>query len=321
MKKTYAWLIAIVSIIVVAAVVTVSIVAANKRQVKVRQEMAHTQEYEVYFLNKTKDGLTSEKRQTDKEGQALYRELLQQLIDGPKDTENHKRAINENTKILSVLTDDNNTTTVNFSKEFESANSSQTLLAAYTVAKTLTQLSDTQQVVVQVEGKEIRNNSGEPEGPIANEDIVVGTGAGEERELSVVLYFYNQDASYLEKETRRVRASSNETLEKYVVEGLIAGPKDSKLSATLNKDSKLVSIQTKDGICFVNFTGDFVSQNTGSSAQEAGAIYSIVNSLTELDEVNRVQFLIDGKKTDSFGSFAFNEPFERDESLIDSSAR
>ncbi len=321
MKKTYAWLIAIVSIIVVAAVVTVSIVAANKRQVKVRQEMAHTQEYEVYFLNKTKDGLTSEKRQTDKEGQALYRELLQQLIDGPKDTENHKRAINENTKILSVLTDDNNTTTVNFSKEFESANSSQTLLAAYTVAKTLTQLSDTQQVVVQVEGKEIRNNSGEPEGPIANEDIVVGTGAGEERELSVVLYFYNQDASYLEKETRRVRASSNETLEKYVVEGLIAGPKDSKLSATLNKDSKLVSIQTKDGICFVNFTGDFVSQNTGSSAQETGAIYSIVNSLTELDEVNRVQFLIDGKKTDSFGSFAFNEPFERDESLIDSSAR
>ena len=321
MKKTYAWLIAIVSIIVVAAVVTVSIVAANKRQVKVRQEMAHTQEYEVCFLNKTKDGLTSEKRQTDKEGQALYRELLQQLIDGPKDTENHKRAINENTKILSVLTDDNNTTTVNFSKEFESANSSQTLLAAYTVAKTLTQLSDTQQVVVQVEGKEIRNNSGEPEGPIANEDIVVGTGAGEERELSVVLYFYNQDASYLEKETRRVRASSNETLEKYVVEGLIAGPKDSKLSATLNKDSKLVSIQTKDGICFVNFTGDFVSQNTGSSAQETGAIYSIVNSLTELDEVNRVQFLIDGKKTDSFGSFAFNEPFERDESLIDSSAR
>ena len=321
MKKTYAWLIAIVSIIVVAAVVTVSIVAANKRQVKVRQEMAHTQEYEVYFLNKTKDGLTSEKRQTDKEGQALYRELLQQLIDGPKDTENHKRAINENTKILSVLTDDHNTTTVNFSKEFESANSSQTLLAAYTVAKTLTQLSDTQQVVVQVEGKEIRNNSGEPEGPIANEDIVVGTGAGEERELSVVLYFYNQDASYLEKETRRVRASSNETLEIYVVEGLIAGPKDSKLSATLNKDSKLVSIQTKDGICFVNFTGDFVSQNTGSSAQETGAIYSIVNSLTELDEVNRVQFLIDGKKTDSFGSFAFNEPFERDESLIDSSAR
>ena len=321
MKKTYAWLIAIVSIIVVAAVVTVSIVAANKRQEKVRQEMAHTQEYEVYFLNKTKDGLTSEKRQTDKEGQALYRELLQQLIDGPKDTENHKRAINENTKILSVLTDDNNTTTVNFSKEFESANSSQTLLAAYTVAKTLTQLSDTQQVVVQVEGKEIRNNSGEPEGPIANEDIVVGTGAGEERELSVVLYFYNQDASYLEKETRRVSASSNETLEKYVVEELVAGPKDSKLSATLNKDSKLVSIQTKDGICFVNFTGDFVSQNTGSSAQETGAIYSIVNSLTELDEVNRVQFLIDGKKTDSFGSFAFNEPFERDESLIDPSAR
>lgn len=317
MKKKYAWLIAIISIIVVIAIVAVSILAANKRQNTVRQSIDNSQSFDVYFLNKSKDGLTSEKRQSNKEGQKLYEDLLEQLIKGPQDTENHMRAINEKTKVLNVSTDSNNTTTVNFSKEFRSDNASQTLLAAYTVAKTLTQLPHTQQVVIQVDGKEIKDNSGEPEGPIADEDIVVGTGAGEQRELSVTLYFYNKEASYLKKELRKVSASSNETLEKYVVEELVKGPKDSKLAATLSTDSKLISIQTKDGICFVNFTSDFVTKNTGSSAQETGVIYSIVDSLTELDEVDKVQFLIDGKKTDSFGSFAFNEPFERDETLID----
>jgi Spore germination protein len=317
MRKKSIWTIAIIAVIVVTAVI-VSVSFISAQQDVATSQNANSQTFSIYFLNKTKDTLTSEKRQISASGNNIYQNLLNELIKGPQDKDNNLRAIPQGVKVLSVSTDSSNTTTVDFSEEFNQKNASDTLLAAYTVAKTLTQLPNTQQVFVKVKGKPIVDNTGKAEGAIADEDIVVGTGANQDKEVYVSLYFYNSDATYLEKETRKVNAASNETLEKYVIEELIKGPSQKGLAATLSADSKLISVQTKDGICFVNFSSDFVSKNTGGSTKEMGAIYSIVDSLTELDDVKKVQFLIEGKKLDSFGSFAFNEPFDRKDDIIDS---
>ena len=50
----------------------------------------------------------------------------------------------------------------------------------------------------------------------------------------------------------------------------------------------------------------------GGSLQESFTISQIVKSLTELSSVNRVQFLIDGKKEESLmGHFDISKPFEK----------
>ena len=61
---------------------------------------------------------------------------------------------------------------------------------------------------------------------------------------------------------------------------------------------------------------NFMSLNAGSEEKGKLAVFSIVNSLTELDNIGRVQFLIDGKKVDEFGTIPFGYPFERDMSII-----
>ena len=45
-------------------------------------------------------------------------------------------------------------------------------------------------------------------------------------------------------------------------------------------------------------------------------VFSIVDSLTELDTIDRVQFLMDGKKVDMFGNVNIGSMFGRDESII-----
>ena len=45
-------------------------------------------------------------------------------------------------------------------------------------------------------------------------------------------------------------------------------------------------------------------------------VYAIVNSLTELDDIKKVQFLIDGQKVENYGSVIFSEPFERNENIV-----
>lgn len=45
-------------------------------------------------------------------------------------------------------------------------------------------------------------------------------------------------------------------------------------------------------------------------------IYSIVNSLTELQMLARVQFYMDGKRVDNFGSVEIDDYIERNTSII-----
>ena len=66
----------------------------------------------------------------------------------------------------------------------------------------------------------------------------------------------------------------------------------------------------------MNFSQEFVSKHSGGSAGEYMTVYSIVNSLTELEHIQKVQFLVDGNKLEVFKHMVFNEPFERDASII-----
>ena len=48
------------------------------------------------------------------------------------------------------------------------------------------------------------------------------------------------------------------------------------------------------GVAYVNLTSDFLEDFSGGSAAERMFFYSIVNSLAELQEIERVQFLLEG---------------------------
>ena len=85
----------------------------------------------------------------------------------------------------------------------------------------------------------------------------------------------------------------------------------------LSADTSIISAQTTDGTCFVNFTSSFAGRNSGDEKKERLAIYSIVNSLTELKTVQNVQFLVEGKKLSEFGTISISDSFFRNEKIIE----
>ena len=66
-------------------------------------------------------------------------------------------------------------------------------------------------------------------------------------------------------------------------------------------DTKVLSVETTDRICYVNFKDGFLEKNAASSGKSKLVVDSVVKSLTGLNNVDSVQFLIDGKKTEKFG--------------------
>jgi hypothetical protein len=142
--------------------------------------------------------------------------------------------------------------------------------------------------------------------------------------LAVHLYFSNSDNSKLMKEIRYIPlkdAKDTASLASVIVKELIKGPsRGTGFKATVPEGTRLRSPVSVDaGVAAVDFTKEFVDKHPGEKEAETITIFSIVNSLTELKDIQKVRFTIEGKTLKEFkGSFRFDAPFPRNSALISS---
>ena len=139
----------------------------------------------------------------------------------------------------------------------------------------------------------------------------INTESDEDTATGVRLYFANSDKSELVMEYRKINIVDTKPVEQYVVSELIKGPKIKGNERLLASDTKVLSVETTDRICYVNFKEGFLEKNATSGSKLVAD--SIVRSLTGLNNVDSVQFLIDGKKTEKIGDTDISGLFVKEE--------
>ena len=115
--------------------------------------------------------------------------------------------------------------------------------------------------------------------------------------MKVRLYFANEAGDKLIETNRTLvyNSNTNVSMERLVVEQLIGGPSEQvkdKVFPTINPDTKIISVTVRDGTCYVNLSESFLTQIYSVTSEVT--IYSIVNSLVELSNINRVQIAVNG---------------------------
>lgn len=272
--------------------------------------------YRLYFANAEKNKLVSEDRTLQVIDQEdAPRLVMEQLLEGPT-SNGAVAAIPAGTTLISLEVADR-VASVNLSKEYYQNEDAAELLARYSIVNTLCDIEGIDKVKLFVDGIELMNANNNPVGALGKDDIVINPQQNNatEKSKTVRLYFSDAQAEKLVPEDRRVTVVEN-NLEKTVVLELIKGPEDSENLRTVPAETKVLSVETQEGICFVNLSSDFVTKHSGGSAAEQMTVFSIVNSLTELPTVQQVQFLVDGKKLDVYKHMEFSQPFVRNQSLL-----
>lgn len=133
--------------------------------------------------------------------------------------------------------------------------------------------------------------------------------------VKLKLYFADETGTELREITRTVVYNSNISMEKLVVEQLIAGPNSKEVYPTINPETKVNNVTVKDGTCYVNLNENFLTQTYNVSSEVT--IYSIVNSLVELANVNKVQISINGETDGTYReTIPFSTVFERNLEVI-----
>lgn len=308
----------ILAVVGALIIVFVCVFCAVLVQTKVFGLFSNTQKRTVklYFLDTTLSKLSSEEQiVTDDDSDILYK-MVQLLIKGPDNTVENKRAIPENTKVIS-LGRKGNLVTVDFSRDFYSDRTADDMLAAFTVVYTLCGVEQIEQVSILVEGEPLVDTDKKPLGALAKDDIVnEADPVSKNNTVEIALYFPNTDATKLVKETRIVAQNDNTSLPQLVINELMRDSASVMHDALFPENVKLLSVETKDTVCFVNLSKEFLNKRADGESEEIVSVYAIVNSLTELEGITKVQFLIEGQKVENYGDMIFSQPFERNENIV-----
>ena len=126
------------------------------------------------------------------------------------------------------------------------------------------------------------------------------------RETIVNLYFYNNETGELASEARLIDAIEliqNPYMQ--LVQMLIEGPKNDKLSNLMPEGEKVNSATINENCVTVDMSIEMLNHTEDKDLKNK-MINSIVNTLTELTEVETVKFLIDGEE-----NAEFNEEYVR----------
>lgn len=117
-------------------------------------------------------------------------------------------------------------------------------------------------------------------------------------QTKITLYFENIETGKLDTETQIIDA--NLLIEKpynELINLLIKGPQSSKLKKLIPDGTILNDVNVDNGCAIINFSNEFL--NYENEEQKLKIINSIVNTLTNLKEINSISILINGEKNEN----------------------
>ncbi len=282
-----------------------------------KQQQVDESGYRIWYINQDETCLKYENKELQsKNEEGLLREMMEVMRETPTDDE-LKPVIPEDVKLLD-FDFEHNQLYLDFSPEYKKMPKVYEVLCRAAIVRTLGQIDGVEYVDFQVNGEPLTDLEGKEIG-LMNEDQFI-ENAGEEinayKTADLTLYFANKAGDKLVEQRVAMEYNSNISLEKLIVEQLIAGPPFEGAYPTIPSETKLLNISIKDNICYVNLDEGFLG--TGYNVIESIPVYSIVNSLIENTDAQKVQISINGETNRMFReSINFDTIFEKNEGLIE----
>ena len=274
------------------------------------QEMEISEAFQLYYLSTDLTEIVSYEYTLQSETlEEMVKECIEELSDSPND--DYVAPLTSGIE-LNDYTLENSQLSMDFGNEYLNLTTIAEVLTRAAIVKTLVQIPGVEYVSFYVEGAPLRDAKDNIVGVMSKDSFVnnVGQQMNTIDAYDITLYYATEDGTALVAEHNSVYATTNTSLEKLVLSHLMKKPSDSTLQRTIPEGTKLISVTTLDGVCFVNFDEKFLEYNYQISDEVA--FYSIVNSLCEIAGVNKVQISVNGKTDLKFReTYSLEEIYER----------
>lgn len=308
MKKTF-WLLLLAVFVCVFA---------GGCSIEEREEPQEEQKsFYFYYLNTGETTLKSEVYEPQEETtEFMVRDLMQKL--SSKEAPEDGIALLPEDVSLDSYDLQEDLLVIDFSGEYQNMSRAREVLTRAGIVQTFLQTPDIKRVRFTVEGQELTNSRNEAVGDMTKDTFVEFSGKDNDayRYDTVTLYFTDESGEKLVREERRVYYRRTMPKEMVVLEQLSKGPEEEGHYRTISEESLPISAITADRICYINMNRAF--QEDSLDVAENIQIYSIVNSIVDSCEADRVQISIEGSLEGNFkNSMPLYSFYEKNEEMAE----
>mgnify|MGYP004684710659 CR=1 FL=1 len=227
-------------------------------------------------------------------GTALYRRLVSEMIRTPGQAQ--LSAALPQGVILTEVSESGGVVRCVFSEQLAEVPPAELTRTLCAVTTTLCRFPEVKGVCV------LAGETALHEGVLTQDSYVTQRDSLHIESCDLTLYYPNAAGTALESALCTVRLPVNANAAQAVMETLLSGPVTDRgyVIRFIPEGTRLNAVYMAGSICCVDLSEEFLSENTASADGTSLTVYAIVNSLTSLQDVTGVQFLIDGEPRQAY---------------------
>lgn len=278
--------------------------------------------YYIYCLDTNETRVVSEEyTPATEETELLIRELMKRMEKEPKDI-SFKKAIPDNVILDEYILNATGDLSLYWTASYGNLSGVSEILRRAAIVKTLCQIPEIKNVQFYVSGQPLTDSNMNAIGFMTADTFIDNTGDNAYMQTATLnMYYSNSQGTGLCVVPVKVTYDATIPLEQLAMEQLMKGPDNiqgtdkDRLLKTIPEGTKINKISVKENTCYLDLSSEFLSKR--SNISDDVAIYSVVNTLVELPNINKVQFSINGEQVLLFDDTVnFGEPFENNLSLV-----
>ncbi len=239
--------------------------------------------------------------------------ILEALKNGLEEKELYRTIPDGN--IVEKVEKEGRTVKIYLGEDYQAVPQVVSILTRSSLVKSYTSLESVDFVEFYCDNLPLKDSNNMPYGAYSFDDIVYDNELIKEIVYHDEIKVYYPRDGFLEGIVEEVDLSMNDNIEGVIIK-MLKTQSDNNPTPAVPIGTKFINADIVDGICYLNLNEAFLHNNSGS-VEDTLAVYSIVNTITELPDIAKVQFLINGEKMDIMRAGKdFDEPFEYSYELV-----
>lgn len=272
-------------------------------------------DYTVFYLNEDRDALVTYKlgNKTDDTNNdiAFLLDNLRKDVD-----KKHLSVFSHNIKVNNYSVA-GGSVFIDFSGEYSQLDSLSRAFFKAAVVKTITQIEGIEKLSFTIDGHPLKNSNGTLIGMMRDTSFVDDDTSDVNMNSTFVttVYYADEKGEKLVGEMVELSYGAGVTEMQAVVDRLIKGPDINGGYRALPEGINLLGVTMIDKVCYVNFDSVFLNSIADVTADVT--LYSVVNSLCRLKNIDKVQIQVEGSSEGVFrDKFSLSDFYERNYDII-----
>lgn len=203
--------------------------------------------------------------------------------------------------------------TLNFSAQLAQLSGIELTSAAGCLARTFLGLTNARKLILKADGALL---DGQSAMVLTMEDLELQDNSLERRFQDFTVYYTDMNRRYLIGQDVPMDLNDQESIPLQLLELLLTPAADSGLQSALPQGTRILGVSAQDGLCTVELSREFADRRFYSLTSQHLSLMSVVNTLTALPQVQRVEFVCEGSLLIRYGALNIPEPLVRDERCI-----